>query len=155
MFTSVPIQTALPTSNYSDRTWDICLLYYVKNHAIFISYKKQTKHKNSYIKKQNKHSLAFIYLYRTSCDCMYVMCIQVLIFLLLFHSFFFFFFYFCFLFVCFVLPSASLWGIYSETCSHPLQYTFHSLSRSFTSLVLQNISCLTTEAEQNPILDIS
>ena len=32
------------------------------------------------------------------------------------------------------LPSTSLWGIYSVTCVHPLQYTFHSLSRSFTSL---------------------
>ena len=34
----------------------------------------------------------------------------------------------------FFLPSTFLWGFYSETCIHPLQYTFHSLSHSFTSL---------------------
>ena len=34
----------------------------------------------------------------------------------------------------FLLFFTSLWGIYSETCIHPLQYTFHSLSCSFTSL---------------------
>ena len=33
----------------------------------------------------------------------------------------------------FFLPSTSLWGIYSVTCVRPLQYTLHSLSRSFTS----------------------
>ena len=44
------------------------------------------------------------------------------------------------LFLCmyvFVLPSTSLWGIYSEECICLLQYTFHSLSRSFTSLQFQ------------------
>ena len=56
-------------------------------------------------------------------------------------SFFFFFF--------------SLWGFYSETCIYPLQYTFHSLSLSLHHSVLQSISCLATETEQDPILDIS
>ena len=29
------------------------------------------------------------------------------------------------------MSSTSLWGIYSETCIHPLEYTSRSLSRSF------------------------
>ena len=45
--------------------------------------------------------------------------------------------------------STSLWGIYSEN----IRYTFRSLSCSIIA-ILQTISYLTTEADQNPILDI-
>ena len=71
------------------------------------------------------------------------------------------------LFCLFVLPSTPLWGIYSEISIHSLQYTFHSLTRSFTSfqfyitLLIRHrrrtpvYSYPTTEAEHKPNLDIS
>ena len=54
---------------------------------------------------------------------------------------------FCFCF----LPSTSLLGIYSEICIHPYSLSFMLL---YIITGLQGISYLTTEAEQDPLLDI-
>ena len=60
-------------------------------------------------------------------------------------SFCFWSFVFCF------LPSTSLLGIYSEICIHPYSLSFMLL---YIITGLQGISYMTSEAEQDPILDI-
>ena len=57
---------------------------------------------------------------------------------------------------CSLFSSTSSWHVYSETCIYPLQIIYLALffMLLYFITVLRSISCLTTEAERDPILDI-